>query len=96
VVRDWRVRTRSTGVPMAMHLEFVVLGPPISNQQSTANGKANLTAWRATVAGAAQLQWANPLLMGHLKVIIINFYAGNKPSVDVDNMSKPPTAEVMS
>jgi len=27
--------------------------------------------------------------MGTLKAIIINFYAGNKPSVDVDNMSKP-------
>ena len=33
--------------------------------------------------------WANPLLMGHLKAIIINFYAGNKPSVDVDDVSKP-------
>ena len=28
---------------MAMHLEFVVLGPPISNQQSTPQGKSNLT-----------------------------------------------------
>ena len=27
--------------------------------------------------------------MGDLKAVIINFYAGNKPSVDVDNMSKP-------
>src|SRR5438552_8258529 len=71
-----------------MHLEFVVLGPPISNQQSTPNGKANLAAWRATVAGAALLQWANPPLTGDLKAIIINFFAGNKPSVDVDNMSK--------
>ena len=74
---------------MAMHLEFVVLGPPISNQQSTAAGKANLIAWRATVAGAAGPLWAKPLLTGNLKTIIINFYDGNKPSVDVDNMSKP-------
>jgi len=74
---------------MAMHLEFVVLGPPISNQQSTPHGKANLAAWRAIIAGAARPLWANPLLMSHLKAIIINFYAGNKPSVDVDNMSKP-------
>jgi hypothetical protein len=36
---------------MAMHLEFAVLGPPISNQQSTPQGKANLAAWRATVDG---------------------------------------------
>ena len=74
---------------MTMHLEFVVLGPPISNQQSTPRGKANLTAWHATIAGAARLLWHNPLLMGHLKAIIINFYAGNKPSIDVNNMSKP-------
>jgi hypothetical protein len=74
---------------MAMHLEFVVLGPPISNQQSTPAGKANLIAWRATIAGAVGVLWAKPLLMGNLKAIIINFYAGNKPSVDVDNMSKP-------
>lgn len=74
---------------MAMHLEFLVLGPPISNQQSTAQGKANLNAWRATVAGEAQSQWAGPLLSGHLKAVIINFHSGDKPSVDVDNMSKP-------
>jgi Holliday junction resolvase RusA-like endonuclease len=71
------------------HLEFVVLGPPISNQQSTPQGKANLTAWRATLAGAAQNLCASPTLTGILKAIIINFHTGNRPSVDVDNMSKP-------
>jgi Holliday junction resolvase RusA-like endonuclease len=75
--------------PMAMHLEFVVLGPPISNQQTTPQGKANLAAWRATVAGEAQNHWAKPLVLGELKAVIINFFAGTKPSVDVDNMSKP-------
>lgn len=74
---------------MAMHLEFVVPGPPISNQQTTPSGKANLAAWRAEIARAAGSLWVKPLLMGNLKAIIINFYAGNKPSVDVDNMSKP-------
>jgi crossover junction endodeoxyribonuclease RusA len=74
---------------MAMHLEFVVLGPPISNQQNTPKGKASLAAWQATIAGAAGPLWPNPLLTGHLKATIINFYAGNKPSVDVDNMPKP-------
>jgi Holliday junction resolvase RusA-like endonuclease len=74
---------------MAVHLEFVVLGPPISNQQSTPQGKANLAAWRATIAGAATLSWANPALTSELKAVIINFYAGNEPSVDVDNMLKP-------
>jgi hypothetical protein len=70
---------------MTVHLEFVVPGPPISNQ---ATGP-NLTAWRATVAGAATLNWAKLPLSGELKAVLLNFYAGNKPSVDVDNMSKP-------
>jgi Holliday junction resolvase RusA-like endonuclease len=81
---------------MAMHLEFVVLGPPISNQQSNPKGKANLAAWRAIIAGAAGPLWARPFLNGNLKAIIINFYAGNKPSVDVDNMSKPILDEMQS
>jgi hypothetical protein len=74
---------------MAVHLKFIVLGPPISNQQSTPQGKLNLTAWRATVAGEAQNNWVAGMLTGHLKATIINFHSGNKPSVDVDNMSKP-------
>jgi Holliday junction resolvase RusA-like endonuclease len=74
---------------MAMHLEFVVPGPPISNQQRTATGKANLAAWRATVRAEAQKNWANPPLTGELKGVLINFYHGEKPSVDLDNLSKP-------
>ena len=70
---------------MAMHLEFVVVGPPVSNQSPG----PNLTTWRGKVAAAAALNWPNPLLTGELKAIIINFYAGNTPSVDVDNLSKP-------
>ncbi len=70
---------------MAVHLEFVVLGPPVSNQTPG----PNLTTWRATITGAATLNWANPPLTGELKAIIINFYTGNKPSLDVDNLSKP-------
>jgi hypothetical protein len=75
---------------MAMHLEFVVLGPPISNQQSTAAGKANLATWQGVIAGAVGPLWGTkPILTGELKAVIINFFAGNKPSLDVDNMSKP-------
>ena len=74
---------------MTMHLEFVVLGPPISNQQSTPQGRRNLAVWRKAVATAAILQWPNPILQGDLKAILINFYSTNKPSVDLDNMSKP-------
>lgn len=47
---------------MAVHLEFVVLGPPISNQQSTVKGRANLTAWKATIAGAVAATWGKTKL----------------------------------
>jgi Holliday junction resolvase RusA-like endonuclease len=73
---------------MAVHLEFVVPGPPVSNQQSTAQGRLNLTTWRASVTGEAQRQWVGTMLAGPLKASIINFHNGDKPSVDVDNMSK--------
>jgi len=79
---------RGTG-SMAMHLEFMVQGPPVSNQQRTPQGKANLRAWRATVAGVAQNRWGHPVLRGALKAILINFHDGDEPPVDVDNMSKP-------
>ena len=75
---------------MAMHLEFVVPGPPISNQQSKPAGKANLVAWPGVIAGAIGPLWGTkPILTGSLKAIIINFFEGDKPSVDVDNMAKP-------
>ena len=68
-----------------MHLEFVVPGPPISNQSPG----PNLHNWRATVEAEAKKQWNKAILSGNLKAILINFYLGDKPSVDVDNMSKP-------
>lgn len=74
---------------MARHLEYVVLGPPISNQQSTAQGRANLVAWRSKVLLEAGNIWKVPPLNGKLKAIIINFHDGPKPSLDTDNMSKP-------
>src|SRR4051794_3389144 len=75
---------------MAMHIEFVVPGPPISNQQSTAAGRTNLANWKSDIAAALAPPWgAKAVLGGELKAIVINFFAGNKPSVDVDNMSKP-------
>ena len=69
-----------------MHPGFVVLEPPISNQSPG----PNLASWRSIVEKEAKLHWwTKPLLLGNLKAIIINFHAGNRPSVDVDNMSKP-------
>ncbi len=74
---------------MAVHLEFVVLGPPISNQQSTVKGRANLTSWKATIAGEVGASWTKTKMTIPLKATIINFHNGTTPSVDVDNMSKP-------
>ena len=74
---------------MAPHLEFVVQGPPLSNQTRTSRAKANLKAWQAKVAGEAQIRWVGPMLPGTLKATLINFHTGDIPSVDVDNMSKP-------
>jgi hypothetical protein len=68
-----------------VHLEFVVLGPPISNQSPG----ANLQAWRSTLAVEAKKLWGKATLSGKLKAVLINFHAGDKPSLDLDNMSKP-------
>jgi hypothetical protein len=55
-----------------MRLEFVVLGPPVSNQSQG----PNLQNWRATVATEAQNRWNKAILTGNLKAIIINFHLG--------------------
>jgi Holliday junction resolvase RusA-like endonuclease len=68
-----------------LHTEFTVLGPPISNQSPG----TNLANWRTIIAGEAKKKWKKVALAGNLKAIIINFHVGNKPSLDVDNMSKP-------
>jgi Holliday junction resolvase RusA-like endonuclease len=68
-----------------MHLEFVVVGIPISNQSTP----LTFQAWRATVETEAKKNWTKPPLTGKLKAVIINFHTGDKPSLDVDNMSKP-------
>jgi len=68
------------------HLEFVVLSPPVSNQSTNA---ANLTAWKTAVKKAVQKLWKKAPLTGRLKVILINFHEGDKPPLDVDNLSKP-------
>jgi Holliday junction resolvase RusA-like endonuclease len=81
--RDWNCNTQE---PASMHLEYVVVGIPISNQST---GSPALLAWRTAVEAEANKNWKNPPLAGKLKAVIINFHTGDKPSVDVDNMSKP-------
>jgi Holliday junction resolvase RusA-like endonuclease len=72
-----------------MHLEYVVLGPPISNQQSTDKGRVNLSNWKGRIIAEATNGWTASPLEGKLKATIINFHDGDKPSLDTDNMSKP-------
>ena len=68
-----------------MHLEFVLVGVPISNQSAG----TSLAAWRLLVAGQAQRQWARGPLTSTLKAVVINFHAADRPSLDLDKMSKP-------
>src|SRR5262245_6706381 len=72
-----------------MHLEYVVLGPPVTNQATGARRIANLKAWQARVQAEVQKVWTSTPLAGKLKAIIINFHLGEKPTLDLDNMSKP-------
>ncbi len=48
-----------------------------------------LNRWKASVRGEAEKQWTTAPLKGKLKAIVINFHLGDKPPLDVDNMSKP-------
>ena len=69
-----------------MHVEFVVVGVPISNQST---GTSALISWRAAIEAEVRKVWAGGSLTCKLKAVIINFHTGDKPSLDVDNMSKP-------
>ena len=69
-----------------MHLEFVAVGIPVSNQSPG----PGLQAWKATVRAAAMAAWGNQAILAiELKAILIHFYKTKKPPVDLDNMSKP-------
>jgi crossover junction endodeoxyribonuclease RusA len=68
------------------HLEFVVLGPPVSYQTSD---RTKLKAWQAIIMAAASMAWNNAPLKGKLKLLLINFHEGDKPPLDDDNMVKP-------
>jgi len=72
-----------------VYLEFVVIGAPLTNQQSTPQGRANLATWRAAVVACVKAVWNQAPLTVDLKAIIINFFDSNQPSLDLDNMSKP-------
>jgi crossover junction endodeoxyribonuclease RusA len=71
---------------MALLLEFIIEGTPVSHQTSD---KTNLKAWQATVKAAAGKVWSSPPLTGKLRFLLINFHEGDKPPLDDDNMVKP-------
>jgi len=69
------------------HLEFTVLGPPVSHQTKD---KAGLGAWKGVIRAEAAKKWgAKPPLTGKLKCTIVNFHEGEQASLDDDNMVKP-------
>jgi hypothetical protein len=69
------------------HLEFTVIGPPVSHQTKD---KASLNAWKGVIRAEAAKNWAGKLpLTGKLKCTIFNFHEGEDASLDDDNMVKP-------
>lgn len=93
LVRDYRDKRKSHGPwkgsareTASMRLEYVVGGVPISNQST---GSSALQGWRMAVVAEAKKTWTGIPLTGKLKAMIINFHTGDKPSLDLDNMSKP-------
>src|SRR5258708_7854883 len=77
---DWE----TAGMP---HLEFTVVGPPVSHQTKD---RANLNDWKGIIRAEAAKAWAGkPPLTGTLKCTICNFHEGEKASLDDDNMVKP-------
>jgi crossover junction endodeoxyribonuclease RusA len=67
-------------------LEFVVDGPPVSQQ---ARRQERLREWKNVVRQSAKRYWpdGSPLLVGPTKIVIIYFYEG--ASLDTDNIVKP-------
>jgi hypothetical protein len=66
-------------------LEFVVPGPPVSNQT---NDKKNLKDWQTRIRAEAAKVWTGLPLTGKLRFLLINFHEGDKPPLDDDNMVK--------
>lgn len=70
-----------------LHLEFTVLGPPVSHQT---RDRANLVDWKGRIRTEAAKRWGPVIpLSGRLKCTIINFHEGEVASLDDDNMVKP-------
>ncbi len=69
------------------HLEFTVLGPPVSHQT---RDKAKLNTWKGAIRADAEKHWeGREPLAGKLKCMILNIHEGEDASLDDDNMVKP-------
>ncbi len=68
--------------------EFVVAGPPVSQQ---ARNRANLQAWKKSVREEAEKRWpqGQPPLTGTLRIIVVYYHEIVTTRIDNDNMLKP-------
>ena len=70
---------------MSIPFEFVIDGPPVSQQTRR---RSLVREWRQEVQSVAEQNWdADPPLVGEVTVSITYFFEG--ASLDVDNMPKP-------
>ena len=70
---------------MAQPFEFVMSGPPVSQQ---ARNRARVRAWTGRVRSAAEQGWEGAPLAGEVAVAI-TYYFAEGVNVDVDNIPKP-------
>lgn len=74
-----------TGASMPLPFEFIVPGPPVSQQ---ARRRALRDQWMQEVRRAAALDWgAEPAFANEVMVTILYFFDGSR--LDVDNIPKP-------
>ena len=72
---------------MALPFEFVIDGPPVSQQ---ARRRERVRQWRDEVRRVAEQYWTAGELpaLGRIMLTIIYFYE-SEPSLDIDNIPKP-------
>ena len=68
---------------MALPFEFVVDGPPVSQQAS----RRRVHQWRQNVRQAAEAYWTADAVAGPVRLEITHFY--ENVELDVDNIPKP-------
>ena len=73
---------------MAIPFEFVIEGPPVSQQIRNRRRPGRREEWMQTVRTAAERRWdGEPPFMGEVAVTIT--YVSSRARLDVDNIPKP-------